>query len=175
MGLRIGCEYCSQACVTQMSDGQRGMNTWPKDIKRYFMTIPEAAQLVLQAGSIAKSGSIFVLDMGEPVLIDDLARQLIRFHGYEPDVTMSIVYTGLRPGEKLYEELLTGPEHDAMQKTQHEKIMIAPPIPQDTKVFEQQLQTLEVASEHNDQRVVDVIRVIVPTYHDNGMDEARVS
>lgn len=145
-----------------------------KNIERFFMTIPEAAQLVLQAGSIAKSGSIFVLDMGKAVKIDELARQLIRFYGYEPDVNMSIAYTGLRPGEKLYEELLTGPERNAMQKTQHEKIMIAPPIPQDTVVFERQLQTLAVAAEHNDQRVVDVIRVVVPTYHEGGQAEAKV-
>ena len=134
------------------------------DIIRYFMTIPEAAQLVLQAGAIAISGSIFVLDMGAPVRIDDLARQLIRFYGYEPGVSMEIVYTGLRPGEKLYEELLSPEERGGMQRTSHDQIMIAPPVLQDEKLFENQLQTLEAAGEHNDQRVVEVLMVMVPTF-----------
>ena len=134
------------------------------DIIRYFMTIPEASQLVLQAGSSAISGSIFVLDMGEPVRIDDLAKKLIRFYGYEPGVSINIVYTGLRPGEKLYEELLMETELDKMRRTDHDRIMIAPAIEQDDQQFEMQLQTLAVASEHNDARVIDVIRVMVPTF-----------
>ena len=134
------------------------------DIIRYFMTIPEAAQLVLQAGSSAISGSIFVLDMGEPVRIDDLAKKLIRFYGYEPGTSMAIVYTGLRPGEKLYEELLMDVERDRMQRTAHDRIMVAPAITQDDDQFEMQLQTLAVAAEHNDARVIDVIHVIVPTF-----------
>ncbi len=87
------------------------------NIERYFMTIPEAAQLVLQAGALAESGSIYVLDMGEPVKIMDLAKQLIRFYGYEPGVNMDIKIVGLRPGEKLYEELMMDEEQDKMRCT----------------------------------------------------------
>ena len=134
------------------------------DIIRYFMTIPEAAQLVLQAGGIAKSGAIFVLDMGEPVRIEDLAKQLIRFYGYEPGVSIDIVHTGLRPGEKLYEELLMDAEKDRMQRTDHNRIMIAPPIEQSDDQLSAQLQTLRVAAEHNDARVAEVVHVMVPTY-----------
>ena len=134
------------------------------DIIRYFMTIPEAAQLVLQAGSIAESGSIMVLDMGEPVRIFDLAEQLIRFYNYEPDVTMPIKITGLRPGEKLYEELFTDAERDAMRHTSHNKIMVAPLIEQDTRLFEQQLQSLQSAAGHNDERVMEAVKQMVPEY-----------
>lgn len=97
-----------------------------KDIIRYFMTIPEAVQLVLQSGSLAKGGEIFVLDMGDPVKIDKLARDLIRLSGYEPDVDIEVVYTGLRPGEKLYEELLMAEE--GLDATTFEKIFIAQPM-----------------------------------------------
>ena len=134
------------------------------DIIRYFMTIPEAAQLVLQAGSIARSGSICVLDMGEPVRIDDLARQLIRFYGYEPNVNMDIVYTGLRPGEKLYEELLTDRERDRMERTAHEKIMIAPVAEQDDAVFQRQLAALLTAAERNDGGVSAALAAMVPGF-----------
>lgn len=134
------------------------------DIIRYFMTIPEAAQLVLQAGSIARSGSICVLDMGEPVRIDDLARQLIRFYGYEPNVNMDIVYTGLRPGEKLYEELLTDRERDRMERTAHEKIMIAPVAEQDDAVFQRQLAALLAAAERNDGGVSAALAAMVPGF-----------
>ena len=138
------------------------------DIIRYFMTIPEAAQLVLQAGSIARSGSVCVLDMGEPVKIDDLARQLIRFYGYEPGVTMDIVYTGLRPGEKLYEELLTDAETGRMERTAHKKIMIAPTTELDPAVFEKQLDLLAAAAEHNDAEVAETLKAIVPGFHSEG-------
>ncbi len=97
------------------------------NIVRYFMTIPEAAQLVLQAGALAESGNIYVLDMGEPVRIMDLAKQLIRFYGYEPGVNMDIKIVGLRPGEKLYEELMMDEEQDKMRRTQHNKIFVACP------------------------------------------------
>ena len=92
------------------------------DVVRYFMTIPEAAQLVLQAAAMGKGGELFVLDMGEPVKIADLARDMIRLSGLEPDVDIEIKYIGLRPGEKLYEELITAGE--GIVPTPHEKIMV---------------------------------------------------
>ena len=112
------------------------------EIVRYFMTIPEAAQLVLQAGGLAESGSIYVLDMGEPVKIMDLANRLIRFYGYEPGVNMEVKITGLRPGEKLYEELMMDAEQDKMAKTAHNKIFIAPPMQIDLAAFYSDLQRL---------------------------------
>ncbi len=138
-------------------------------IERYFMTIPEAAQLVLQAGALADSGSIYVLDMGEPVKIMDLARQLIRFYGYEPDVNMPIRVVGLRPGEKLYEELLMDEEQDKMHKTQHNKIYIAPIKKINLPVFYEQLQELfNIAeSEKDDEILVEQLKTIVPTFSPN--------
>ena len=137
------------------------------DIVRYFMTITEAAQLVLQAGGLAKGGSIYVLDMGEPVKIMDLANRLIRFYGYEPGVNMQVKITGLRPGEKLYEELLMDTEQDKMAKTAHNKIFIAPPMQIDLEKFYTDLQTLKTAARHNDNDVVDILQEMVPTYHPN--------
>lgn len=133
-------------------------------IERYFMTIPEAAQLVLQAGALAESGSIYVLDMGEPVKIIDLARQLIRFYGYEPGVNMEIKIVGLRPGEKLYEELMMDEEQDKMRHTQHNKIFVAPPREIDLSLFYTQLQELEAAAEHNDEGVVEQLEKMIPTF-----------
>ena len=137
------------------------------DIVRYFMTITEAAQLVLQAGAPAKSGSIYVLDMGEPVRIMDLATRLIRFYGYEPGVNMEIKITGLRPGEKLYEELMMDAEQDKMQQTAHNKIFIAPPMQIDLAKFYTELQDLQVVVEHNDEGVVKELQQIVSNYHPN--------
>ena len=137
------------------------------DIVRYFMTITEAAQLVLQAGGLAKGGSIYVLDMGEPVKIMDLANRLIRFYGYEPGVNMQVKITGLRPGEKLYEELLMDTEQDKMAKTAHNKIFIAPPMQIDLEKFYTDLQALKTAARHNDNDVVDILQEMVPTYHPN--------
>ena len=134
------------------------------NIERYFMTIPEAAQLVLQAGALAESGSIYVLDMGEPVKIMDLAKQLIRFYGYEPGVNMEIKIVGLRPGEKLYEELMMDEEQDKMRRTVHNKIFVAPPRNIDLGEFYQQLQELAVAAEHNDDSVVEQLAQMVPTF-----------
>ena len=135
------------------------------DITRYFMTIPEAAQLVLQAGALAKSGAIYVLDMGEPVRIKDLAEKLIRFYGYTPGVDMQIKITGLRPGEKLYEELLMDKERDGMTSTAHHKIFVAPPIVIDDEVFSAQLDALrEAALRGGNAEVVDKLHEIVETY-----------
>ena len=114
------------------------------DIIRYFMTIPEAVSLVLQAGTYAQGGEIFVLDMGAPVKIDTLARNLIRLSGYKPDVDIKVEYVGLRPGEKLYEEKLMAEE--GLQKTENDLIHIGKPIPFDTTVFLKQLEELAKAS-----------------------------
>ena len=137
------------------------------DIVRYFMTITEAAQLVLQAGGLAKSGSIYVLDMGEPVRIMDLANRLIRFYGYEPGVDIPIEITGLRPGEKLYEELMLDSEQDKMLRTAHNKIFIAPPMEIDLARFYTELQNLQTCAENNDEAVVIGLQRIVGRYHPN--------
>ena len=134
------------------------------NIVRYFMTIPEAAQLVLQAGALAESGNIYVLDMGEPVRIMDLAKQLIRFYGYEPGVNMEIKIVGLRPGEKLYEELMMDEEQDKMRRTQHNKIFVASPRSIDLAEFYEQLQALEAAAAHNDEGVVRQLAAMIPTF-----------
>lgn len=137
------------------------------DIVRYFMTITEASQLVLQAGALAKSGSIYVLDMGEPVRIMDLANRLIRFYGYEPNVDIEVKVTGLRPGEKLFEELMLDAEQDKMQQTAHNKIFIAPPMNIDLPQFYSELQTLQGAAHNNDEGVVESLQRIVASYHPN--------
>ena len=113
------------------------------DIIRYFMTIPEAVSLVLQAGTYAKGGEIFVLDMGEPMKIDTLARNLIKLSGYKPDEDIRVVYSGLRPGEKLFEEKLMAEE--GLERTENELIHIGKPIPFDTKEFLGQLEELAMA------------------------------
>lgn len=133
-----------------------------KDIIRYFMTIPEAVSLVLQASYYAKGGEIFILDMGEPVRIDDMARNLIRLSGYTPDVDIPIVYTGLRPGEKLYEELLMSEE--GMQDTENELIHIGHPIDMDDEWFEEKLGLLEELSNSESGEIKKVVAEIVPTY-----------
>lgn len=132
------------------------------EIVRYFMTIPEAVSLVLQAGAYAKGGEIFVLDMGEPVKIVDLARNLIALSGHKPDGDIKIVFTGLRPGEKLYEEMLMAEE--GMQDTANKMIHIGKPIDMDDEKFMKQLEDLRdyVVEEPDDIR--RVIKEIVPTY-----------
>ena len=132
------------------------------DIIRYFMTIPEAVSLVLQAGAYAKGGEIFVLDMGEPVRILDLAKNLIRLSGYRVDEDIKIVFTGLRPGEKLYEELLM--EEEGLQETENKLIHIGRPIELDEDKFFVQLKALEVASKNECQDIRPMIQEIVPTY-----------
>ncbi|MBE6926179.1 MAG: polysaccharide biosynthesis protein [Ruminococcaceae bacterium] len=134
------------------------------DIIRYFMTIPEAATLVLQAGTYANGGEIFVLDMGQPVKIDTLARNLIRLSGLQPDVDIPIVYTGLRVGEKLYEEKLMSEE--GLRTTPNKRIHIGSPVPFDTDVFMEQLQKLmEAAYEGREDVMCDLVAKVVPTYH----------
>ena len=133
-----------------------------KRIIRYFMTIPEAVSLVLQASYYAKGGEIFVLEMGEPVKIDDMARNLIRLSGYTPDVDIQIVYTGLRPGEKLYEELLMGEE--GLQETENKKIHIGHPIEMDDDWFVKKLMELEHACNSETGNIRELVREVVPTY-----------
>ena len=132
------------------------------DIIRYFMTIPEAVSLVLQAGYYARGGEIFILDMGEPVKIDTMARNMIRLSGYEPDVDIQVVYTGLRPGEKLYEELLM--KEEGLQETANKLIHIGKPIVMDDEKFKEQLIRLEKASKAEVSNMKDIVAEIVPTY-----------
>lgn len=136
------------------------------DIVRYFMTIPEAVSLVLQAGTYATGGEIFVLDMGEPVKIDSLARNLIKLSGFEPDVDIKISYSGLRPGEKLYEEKLMAEE--GLKKTDNDLIHIGQPIPFDTEKFLGQLETLAAESYENSDHIVELVESIVTTFHPVG-------
>ncbi len=137
------------------------------DIIRYFMTIPEASSLVLQAGTYAKGGEIFVLDMGAPVKIDDLARNLIKLAGLKPNIDIMISYTGLRPGEKLYEEKLMSEE--GLKTTPNKLIYIGSPIPFDEDAFLNQLQSLmNVAYCGNENDIRNVVAEIVPTYHPAG-------
>lgn len=131
------------------------------------MTIPEAAQLVIQAGAMAKGGEIFVLDMGEPVKILDLARDLIKQSGFEPDTDIKIEFTGLRPGEKLYEELLMAEE--GLKETKHEKIFIGKPLLIDIRKFEKELQILQLILEKEEEEMIaPIIKKLVPTYRKVG-------
>lgn len=133
-----------------------------KNIIRYFMTIPEAVSLVLQAGAYAKGGEIFVLEMGAPVKIDDMARNLIRLSGYTPDVDIKIEYTGLRPGEKLYEELLMAEE--GMKDTANKLIHIGKPIEMNEDEFFAQLAELKEACYQDDEHIKEKVAQMVPTY-----------
>lgn len=132
------------------------------NIIRYFMTIPEAVSLVLQAGAYARGGEIFVLDMGEPVKIDDLAKNLIRLSGYTLGVDMNIVYTGLRPGEKLYEELLM--DEEGLQETANKLIHIGKPIDFDKENFAHNLARLEKSAYDETEDIRSIIKEVVPTY-----------
>lgn len=132
------------------------------EIIRYFMTIPEAVSLVLQAGALAKGGEIFVLDMGEPVKILDLAKNLIRLSGYKPFEDIPIEFTGLRPGEKLYEELLMGEE--GLKETSNALIHIGKPIEFDEEIFLEQLEELKRIADKDSKKVRQKVQEIVPTY-----------
>ncbi len=138
-----------------------------KEITRYFMTIPEAVQLILQAVTYAKGGEIFVLDMGEPVKIYDLAVSLIRLMGYEPNVDIPIIITGLRPGEKLYEELLMAEE--GLVSTKHDKIFITQPMHLEEKELNEKLYELgniKYNVDYSIEKVKEVMKNVVPTYHE---------
>ena len=141
------------------------------DIIRYFMTIPEAVSLVMEAGALARGGEIFVLDMGEPVKIADLAKNLIRLSGYTLGVDMDIVYTGLRPGEKLYEEILT--KEEGLQKTANNLIYIGKPLEFNEVHFLSQLKTLEEAASNESRDVKEIVSSIVPTYKIKPEDKKR--
>ena len=133
------------------------------DIIRYFMTIPEAVSLVLQAGAYAKGGEIFILDMGDPVKIDDLAKNLIRLSGYTLGVNMEIKYTGLRPGEKLYEELLM--KEEGLQDTKNKLIHIGKPIEFDKEHFFDNLEALKEAAYSETDDIRTLLKKVAPTYH----------
>ncbi|MBQ5851666.1 MAG: polysaccharide biosynthesis protein [Lachnospiraceae bacterium] len=156
----------------QMAAGGPITVTHP-DIIRYFMTIPEAVSLVLQAGAYAKGGEIFVLDMGEPVKIAELAKNLIRLSGYTLGIDMDIEYTGLRPGEKLYEELLT--KEEGLQKTKNDLIFIGKPLEFNEEEFLLKLEELEKAISEERFDVKEIVSEIVPTYHIRKEDKEKYS
>lgn len=145
----------------QIKEGGPVTVTHP-EIIRYFMTIPEAVSLVLEAGANAKGGEIFVLDMGDPVKIVDLAKNLIRLSGYIPNEDIMIEYTGLRPGEKLYEERLM--EEEGLEKTDNDRISVAKPIEMEDETFFESLEVLKEAVYEETGEVREMVRKIVPTY-----------
>lgn len=142
------------------------------DIVRFFMTIPEAVSLVLQAGAYAKGGEIFVLDMGEPVKIDDMARNLIKLSGYTPDLDIKIEYTGLRPGEKLYEEILM--DEEGLKETENHRIHIGRPIKLDEDWFLTKLQELDEASYEESAEIKALVHELVPEYRAADVVNAEV-
>ena len=138
------------------------------EITRYFMTIPEAAQLVIRAGSLSKGGEVFVLDMGEPVKILSLAENIIRLSGFTPYKDIDIRFTGLRPGEKLYEELTMTEEMAGRKMTANNKIYVTPPVDMDDALIEETLEKLKSANESN---VRELLKIIVPNFVQNEKDE----
>ena len=173
IGVRFGNVLGSNGSVIplfkdQIASGGPVTVTHP-DIIRYFMTIPEAASLVLQAGAYAKGGELFILDMGEPVKIVDLAKNLIRLSGYEPDVDIKIEYTGLRPGEKLYEEKLMSEE--GLTKTPNKLIHIGKPVKFDEIKFLGSLNDLMIVAYENSEAIRLMVEELVDTYHPSKMIE----
>ena len=155
----------------QIESGNPVTVTHP-DIIRYFMTIPEAVSLVLEAGSMAKGGEIFVLDMGAPVKITTLAENLIRMYGKVPYKDVPIVFTGLRPGEKLFEELLM--DEEGLKSTDNKKIFIGNQIEIDPGELHKKLDMLKKAADDNDsEKTVELLAELVPTFHHNGTEKAE--
>ncbi len=131
---------------------------------RYFMTIPEAAQLVVQAGGLSQGGEVFVLDMGEPVKILTMAENLIRLSGLTPYVDIDIEFVGLRPGEKLYEELALSEEMETRKRTANDRIYVTLPIAMDEEEFLQTLEKLKTADADNARKL---LKIIVPNFKEN--------
>ncbi len=146
----------------QIAEGGPVTITHP-EITRYFMTIPEAVQLVIQAGAMGQGGEIFLLEMGEPVKIKDLAENLVKLSGLTPEKDIEIVYTGLRPGEKLYEELLT--EGEGIKETHHEKIKVLEGGEIDTKIIYSCIDKLDLASKKGENtQIKSILKELVPEY-----------
>ena len=152
----------------QIEEGGPVTVTHPEVI-RYFMTIPEAVNLVLQCGALAKGGEIFILDMGEPVKIIELAEKMIRLSGYEPNVDIQIKFTGLRPGEKLYEELLI--DEDNLKKTDKDRIFVAQQTGVDSIKIQEAVQKLIEEAYDETQDIRSYIKELVPEYAPQGIVE----
>ena len=151
--------------MKQIKEGGPVTVTHP-EIIRYFMLIPEACQLILQAGAMGRGGEIFILEMGKPVKIDNMARDLIRFSGFEPDVDIKIVYTGLRPGEKLYEELMT--DQEGVISTGHQKIMVLNSHTGDMSRLGHDLEELkDAANNRNHDQIRKILQQMIPEYNQN--------